>query len=143
MYPGHWAKVTPDKAAIIMAASGATVSYRELNDRSNQCSQLLWDAGLRFGDHVAVLMDNRPEYFEVLWGCMRSGIYVTPVNWHLTEGEAAYVVKDCGAKVLFTSSTVGELAGRVAAQCSKTEAGEELVTVMVDGAAWYIGAGHR
>src|SRR3954454_24182426 len=124
----------PDKAAVVRAGDGAVTTYAELERRSLQIAHFLDRHGLRVGDHVAVLMDNRPEYFEVLWGCLRSGIYVTPVNWHLTEGEAAYVVRDCGARVLFTSSTVGELAGRVAAQCSTTEAGEELVTVMVDGA---------
>ena len=124
----------PDKAAVVRAGDGAVTTYAELERRSLQIAHFLDRHGLRVGDHVAVLMDNRPEYFEVLWGCMRSGIYVTPVNWHLTEGEAAYVVKDCGARVLFTSATVGDLASRVAAQCSKTEAGEELVTVMTDGA---------
>ena len=106
----------PDKAAVVRAEDGAVTTYAELEPAQPADRALPRPARAAVGDHVAVLMDNRPEYFEVLWGCMRSGIYVTPVNWHLTEGEAAYVVNDCGAKVLFTSSTVGELAGRVAAQ---------------------------
>ena len=42
-------------------------------------------------------MDNRLEYFEVLWGAMRAGLYVTPVNWHLAADEVSYIVDDCGA----------------------------------------------
>jgi acyl-CoA synthetase (AMP-forming)/AMP-acid ligase II len=42
-------------------------------------------------------------------------VYWTPVNWHLTEEEAAYVVRDCGARVLVASEQVAALAGRIAA----------------------------
>src|SRR5213080_1406836 len=128
MHLTELAQKTPDKPAVIRAGDGAVTTYAELDRRSLQIAHYFDQLGLVAGDHVAVLMDNRPEFFEVLWGCMRSGIYVTPVNWHLTEGEAAYVVKDCGARVLFTSATVGELAGRVAAQCS-----DDLVTLSVGG----------
>src|SRR3954454_9716076 len=114
----------PAKAAVGRAGDGAVTTYAELERRSLKIAHFLDRHGLRVGDHVAVLMDNRPEYFEVHWGCLRSGIYVTPVNWHLTEGEAAYVVNDCGARVLFTSASVGHLAARVANQGS-----DDLVTL--------------
>jgi acyl-CoA synthetase (AMP-forming)/AMP-acid ligase II len=118
----------PDKPAVIRAEDGTVTTFAELDRRSRQIAQLLAGHGLGPGDHVAVLMDNRPEYLEVLWGCQRRGIYTTPVNWHLTEGEAAYVVNDCEARVLFTSAAVGDLAERVAAQCAP-----DLVKVMVGG----------
>jgi acyl-CoA synthetase (AMP-forming)/AMP-acid ligase II len=101
MYPGHWALETPDKTAYVMASSGVAVSYRTLNDRSNQCAQLLWAAGLRFGDHVAVLMDNNDRYLEVCWAAQRMGLYYTAINWHFTSDEAAYIINDCGARALF------------------------------------------
>lgn len=101
MYPGHWAAITPDKPALVMAGSGAIVTYRELNDRSNQCAQLLWAAGLRFGDHVAVLMDNNDRYLEVCWAAQRMGLYYTAINWHFTAEEAAYILDDCDAQALF------------------------------------------
>ncbi len=50
------------------------------------------------GDVVALLTDNRPEAFEVFWAAMRSGLYITAVNSHLTAGEVAYIVEDSGAK---------------------------------------------
>jgi len=58
MHPSVFAQTTPDKPAYVMASTGQAVTYRELNDRSNQLAQLFYDAGLRFGDHIAVLMDN-------------------------------------------------------------------------------------
>ena len=36
MYPGVHGKTTPDKPAVIMAGSGEVVSYRQLDERSNQ-----------------------------------------------------------------------------------------------------------
>jgi acyl-CoA synthetase (AMP-forming)/AMP-acid ligase II len=118
---GRIARSNPDKPAIIMSADGRTVSYGELDRRSTQVARLLTDHGIGKGDHIAILMDNRAEYLEVAWAAQRSGIYYTPVNWHLTEAEAAYVVDDCGARALFTGEGVGELASHVRDQCPRLE----------------------
>jgi acyl-CoA synthetase (AMP-forming)/AMP-acid ligase II len=58
-------------------------------------------------------MENCAEYFEVVWGAMRSGLLVTPINWHLSPEEAAYVVEDCGAKALVASASCAELVAGV------------------------------
>ena len=42
---------------------------------------------------IALLSDNPPEAFEVYWAAMRSGLYITAVNWHLTPDEVAYIVR--------------------------------------------------
>ncbi|MEO6712730.1 MAG: AMP-binding protein, partial [Mycobacteriales bacterium] len=97
MWPGKHALERPDQAAFVMAATGETVTYRELNDRSNQLAQCFYDAGLRFGDHIAVLMDNNPRYLEVCWAAQRSGLFYTALNWHFTADEAAYILDDCDA----------------------------------------------
>jgi len=100
MYPGTVARRTPDKPAVIMAATGETLSYRQLDERSNQFAHLLRHRGLGRGDHVAVLLDNHVRYLEVCWGAQRAGQYYTPVNWHLTTSEVEYIVRDSGARVL-------------------------------------------
>ncbi len=61
MYPGIHAQTTPDKPAVIMAGprfDGTVVTYAELEDRSRRLAQLWWAAGLRPGDHVAILAEN-------------------------------------------------------------------------------------
>ena len=93
-----------------MAGTDLAVTYRELDDRSNQVAQMLFDAGLRFGDHIAVLMENRPEYFEICWAAQRSGLFYTCINWHFTAEEAAYIIDDCDARVLFISAAYRDLA---------------------------------
>ena len=62
MYPGTFAAQHPDKAAIVMADTGETVTYGELEERSVRLAHVLHDAGLRPGDSVALLSENSPLY---------------------------------------------------------------------------------
>jgi long-chain acyl-CoA synthetase len=106
----------PDKPAVIMADGSKAVTFAELEFDSCRVSRLLAGLGVGPGDHVAVLMANRLEYFAVAWGAQRRGAYWTPVNWHLTADEAGYIVEDCGAKVLFASPETAEVAALIAAR---------------------------
>src|SRR4051812_4425102 len=98
-----------------MAGSGETLTYAQLEERSARLAAHLRSFGLRTGDVVALLTDNRPQASEVYWAAQRAGLYVTAVNWHLTAGEAAYIVGDCGARVLIASAALGDLAREVLA----------------------------
>jgi long-chain acyl-CoA synthetase len=113
MYPGAHAKETPDKPAVVMAGSGETVTYAELDERSIRLARVWRDAGLQRGDHVALMADNDPRYFEVYWAALRSGLYLTAVNRYLSADEAAYVVNDCGARSLVVSHTVAAVAAEL------------------------------
>ncbi|MCK9898433.1 acyl-CoA synthetase [Frankia sp. AgB32] len=101
-HPARFAASAPRRPAVILGEQ--VVTYGELEARSNQLAHALRSAGLGIGDHLAVLMENRTEYFEVVWGALRAGLVVTPINWHLTVAEAAYIVADCGAAVLVASA---------------------------------------
>ena len=112
MHPTVHAKTTPDKAAYIMAATGETVTYKELDERSNQLAHLFRDAGLKTGDSIAIFMENNARYYEICWAAQRAGLYYTAIPSRLTAGEVAYIVADCGARLFFTSTAlapVGEL----------------------------------
>lgn len=109
-HPRQYAETAPDHPAAIDADSSAVRTYRELEDRANRVAHTLRDAGLRTGDHVAVVMDNRLEIFDVFWGAMRAGLYVTPVNWHLAPDEVSYIVDDCGASALFVAADATDAA---------------------------------
>ncbi|MCW2849452.1 MAG: acyl-CoA synthetase [Marmoricola sp.] len=109
MYPGTWARSTPDKPALVIAETGQTTTYAELDERSLRLAHVLADAGLVTGDVVALLSDNAPEAYDVYWAALRSGLYVTAVNHHLSAAEAAYIVDDCGAKALVVSAAKADL----------------------------------
>ncbi len=110
MWPGLHAEQRPDQPAFILDGSGVVVTYRELDDRSNRLAQLFHARGLRFGDHIAILMENNERYLEVAWAAQRSGLYFTPINFHFTAEEAAYIVEDCDARALIVSHGLSELA---------------------------------
>jgi fatty-acyl-CoA synthase len=113
MFPGHYADITPDKPAAISASSGETVTYAQLNDRSNQLAQLFWSRGIRPGDHVAIFLENHLSYFDVAWAALRSGLFMTTVNRYLTAAVAAYIVDDSGANVLVSSRALEDVAQQI------------------------------
>ncbi len=115
MWPGKHAVERPDKPAYVMAGSGEVVTYRELDERSNRLAHLYREAGLGFGDHVAVFMENHPRYLEVLWGAQRSGIHYTAINSHFNAEEVAYILEDCEAQAVVTSYARRDVAAELLA----------------------------
>jgi len=113
MYPAVHAKANPDKPAYIMARSGQIVTYKELDDRSNQCAQLFRSLGLVTGDCVALCMENHPRFLEICWAAQRSGLYYSAISSRLTASEAEYIIDDCGAKVFITSKAKGDVAAEL------------------------------
>ena len=110
-----WAELRPDAVAI-HESGGRTQTWGGLNAGGNRIARLLRQAGLKSGDAVALVCSNRFEFCEVLSGVLRVGMRLTPVNWHMTAEEIAYVVNDCEAKALFLDTRVAG-AGEIAGQC--------------------------
>lgn len=100
------ARSHPNKPATIIAGTGETSTYAQLEARSMQVSQLLSAAGLRPGDAVAVMMETLLEYHEVVWGVLRSEMYLVTVNRGLTAHESAYIINNSEARALFVSDGV-------------------------------------
>src|SRR5688572_17669060 len=108
MYPRQFSLFSPEKPAVVMAESGESMSYRELEARANQGAHFLRALGLKKGDVVALLLENNARYFGIYWATQRSGIYIVPISTRLTVSEAAYIIRDSGARVLVLSSAGGE-----------------------------------
>ena len=103
MHPAVLAEKYPSKPAYIMSHSSHTVTYKELNEASNQAAQLFRHLGLQRGDHIAILLDNHDRFLQICLAALRSGIYFTTISYRLTESEVEYIVNDCGAKIFITS----------------------------------------
>ena len=129
MYPGKWAKVFPDKPAVIDSVTGEQRTYGELNDRSNQLAQLMHDRGLRRGDHVSIFAENHVAWFDVVWAAMRSGLYLTTVNRYLTDEEAGYIVDNSESEVLIATRSRADVAANIAQYAPKCH-----TWLMLDGA---------
>lgn len=93
-----YANEKPDEIAVRDAT--ATRTFLQLHENANRLAHALYNVGLRPGDAVAILSSNRCEFVEVLLATQRSGLRLTPVNWHLSHAEADYIVEDCEAKAL-------------------------------------------
>lgn len=103
MFPHDFALTTPDKAAIIMGSTGEVITYRQLDEAAIRLSNVLRDAGLNPGDHVALCLENNPRYLEILWGCHYAGLIYTACSSRLTSAELTYILNDCAAKAFITS----------------------------------------
>ena len=113
-----------------MAGSGHTLTYRELEERSNRVAHLLRKLGLKAGDHIAILLENHPRFFEICFGAHRAGIIYTAMSTRLTVGEAAYIVENCEARVLITSQAMQALAQELVPHTARLQA-----RLMLDGPA--------
>jgi long-chain acyl-CoA synthetase len=92
----------PDKTALIFG--DRTFSFRELERLTNQAANGLKALGVNKGDRVTLFAQNSCEWVIGYIGIAKAGGVLNPVNAMLTADELAYVVKDCGAKVLITTS---------------------------------------
>jgi len=103
-----YAEHQPDRPAIIAPTGDRT--FRQLNARANQLVRALRQRGLTAGDAVALICGNRAEFAEVVAGCQRGGFRLTPINWHLTGDEAAYIASDCEARAMVASADLADIA---------------------------------
>jgi len=127
MHPGAFAESTPDKPAVVMD-DGRTLTYRQLDEASNRLAHLFRAAGLRRGDHVAFVLENRPEVYVVAWAAQRAGLYYTAASTRLGVDELQYIVDDCEARVLLASAATLPVASQV--QAPRVE-----LRLAVDGSA--------
>ncbi|HUB38273.1 MAG TPA: AMP-binding protein [Streptosporangiaceae bacterium] len=121
MYARQHAAAHPDQAAIIMAASGETVTYGEYEARCNQVAHLLRAAGLQRGDHISVFMENNARMLEIEGGAERTGLYFTLINRYLAPDEVAYIVTNSHSRLLFSSAAMRDVAEAAAKQCPQLE----------------------
>jgi len=116
-HPFHHAARDPGKCAYVMARSGESVTYGQLEERSNQGAHLFRSLGLKRGDAIALLLDNNARYFEICFAAQRAGLLYTAMSTRLSPQEAEYIIGDCEAKLLVASAG---LAGQAAALLERT-----------------------
>src|SRR5947199_1243414 len=117
MYPGEYAQTQADKPAVIMATSGATLTFGELDRRANQLAHLLRASGVRRLDHIAILMENNPRMVECCSAAERTGVYYTCINSYLSPDEVAYIVNDCQARIVISSAAKRAVAVALPERC--------------------------
>ena len=115
---GERSRLSPERTAVVEVATGARVSYRELNHRAATCARAwLYGLGLKQGDRLGILSANRLEFLDAYCAAAKSGIILVPLGTRLTATELAVIADDCGLSALVYgaehSDTVAELKSRV------------------------------
>jgi long-chain acyl-CoA synthetase len=108
-HPRIHAARNPDHPAIIMADSGETLTYGQMEQQANQGAHLLRLLGVETGDTIAVWLPNLPEYLSIYWAAQRAGLYITPIATALTAQEAGYILANSGAKLLISCTKIAGL----------------------------------
>jgi malonyl-CoA/methylmalonyl-CoA synthetase len=86
----------PDDVAIEFATPEGTraLTFGELEVRSHQLARLLQDRGLSRGERLAVFLENRIEFVDLVLACARLGVVLVPVNILYRDREIAHIVDD-------------------------------------------------
>jgi fatty-acyl-CoA synthase len=102
------ARTTPGRVAIDHV--GRSLTYSELDRRSEQLATGLIAAGLRRGDRVATLTENSDEHVVVFFACAKAGLVLLPLSWRLAPAEIAYQLDDAKPALLLVEQERDALA---------------------------------
>ena len=98
---GERSRLSPDRTAVVDVATGARLSYREMDRRAAACARVwLYELGLKPGDRIGILSGNRLEFLDAFFAAAKSGIILVPLGTRLTAAELAVIVSDCGLSAL-------------------------------------------
>ena len=109
-----FARLQGDRTVLQVDGTTDSLTFAELDRRASQVAQWLHSLNLMPEDDIALLIENRLDYFTVAWGARRAGLYYTPISIHLRAAEIGYVLQDSGAKLLITSNQLTPTARDIA-----------------------------
>ena len=97
----------PDRAAVVDCDSGATYTYRDLDQRASALAHALLGLGVRRGDRVGIYLRNTPEFILAFMATAKIGAIAVPFNIMFKRAEIAYILNDSGCRVLWAAAEEG------------------------------------
>ena len=94
------AELTPNRVALREMATGQSYTFAQLNARVNRACHFLQKLGVQHGDVVSLLAHNSVVYVDLMYAATKIGAIFAPLNWRLVADELAYIVQNCGSRVL-------------------------------------------
>lgn len=110
------AAAQPDKLAVVDdrgAAGVRTRTYAELERRSNQLAHVLLDHGVTAGSKVVWCGQNSVGVVEMVNAARKLGATAVPLNYRLSDEEAAYVTDHSDATVVYTDVAYAPMFARI------------------------------
>lgn len=102
-----WEHARGKPEAVALQQGERCLTFGELADRARRVAGAI-RAG-RLGPRVAVITENRPEIFELLFGAAYAGGVLIPLNWRLLPAELAALVADAEADTLLLEPAFGQV----------------------------------
>ncbi len=125
------AELSHDALAFHDTATARDWSYGEINDAANAVAAGLVAQGLSEGDRVAIICQNRAEFFIALFACQKTGIILCPLNWRQPAPELVQTLQQVGISLLLTDAEFQTTASEAAAGVDAP-----IMTIEGDLAGW-------
>jgi fatty-acyl-CoA synthase len=109
-----------------------TLSFEDIENRSNRIAHGLQSVGIGKGDCVALISHNSPEFLDTFFATQKLGAIITPVNARLTADEIEYILSDADPTIIVVES---ELLESKEGLSDRLEATESEMFVIGDSAA--------
>ncbi|HEY0325246.1 MAG TPA: AMP-binding protein [Allosphingosinicella sp.] len=144
------AALSGEAIALEETATGATLTYADLDRRASQAAAMLDGRGVKQGDRVALLCRNRAAFFELLFGCARIGAVLVPLNWRMPAPELDALVAHAEPALLCHGAECRELVGQLGAVSQTLDLDEDYERLLASatpvdtrptweaGGTWYL-----
>src|SRR5882672_3759759 len=87
---------------IAVSDGDRTITYGDLDARSNQLANLLLDRGTRRGDRIGLYLDKSLESIIAIYGILKAGAAYVPLDPKAPASRVAFIARDCGITTLIT-----------------------------------------
>ena len=91
-----------DPTALAAISTTGAMTYQDLARRAGQIAASLRARGVRRGDRIGLLVDNRPEWLEIFFGAAALGAIIVPLSTWVKRAEIEFLLQDSCVKILFT-----------------------------------------
>jgi long-chain acyl-CoA synthetase len=119
----EYAQTQPTADAVVV--DDRTLTYADLDDRSNRLAQLLLACGAEPAARIAYLDTNAIEAAELLFACAKAGLVFVPLNWRLTEAELQVILENARPAILIAGPAFVDVATRLRAPGTLLVIGDE------------------
>jgi 2-furoate---CoA ligase len=102
------ASVTRDPGAVAIVDEGVRLTYAQWMEKISSVVAAFDRLGLKPGDHLVTMLQNRWEAATLHWACQFAGLIITPVNWRAKPDEIDYVLEDAEAMAIVYEDVAAE-----------------------------------
>jgi len=101
------ASVARDPDALAIVDGDIRLTYARWLDRVSSLVAAFDGMGLKAGDHLVTVLQNRWEAASLHWACQLAGLTIVPINWRAKPDEIDFVIADCGARAIAFEQVAG------------------------------------